>query len=122
MVFPRAAGFSGPAGPQSSDIFARAVLGSVLEAYRDRRDQVNSQAQAIRRLVDTHSDEGAQGPVSPRALEDAERQIARAFDRKNDCKAFVESVDALIAAINGTRAEGKDQALSSLGLVRKICQ
>ena len=45
-----------------------------------------------------------------------------AFDRKNDCKALVEAVDALIAAINGTRAEGKDQALSSLGLVRKICQ
>jgi uncharacterized protein len=61
----------------------RTVLASVLEAYRDRRDQVNSQAQAIRRVVDAHSDEGVQGPVSPRALEEAERQIARAFDRKN---------------------------------------
>jgi uncharacterized protein YyaL (SSP411 family) len=61
----------------------RTVLASVLEAYRDRRDQVNSQAQAIRRVVDAHSDEGVQGPVSPRALDDAERQIARAFDRKN---------------------------------------
>jgi uncharacterized protein YyaL (SSP411 family) len=44
---------------------------------------VNSQAQAIRRVVDAHAEEGAQGPVSARALEEAERQIARAFDRRN---------------------------------------
>ena len=46
----------------------RTVLGSVLEAYRDRRDQVHSQAQAIRRVVDAHLDEGAAGTGrSPRA-------------------------------------------------------
>ena len=61
----------------------RTVLGSVLEAYRDRREQVQSQAQAIRRVVDAHLDEGGQGPVAPRALEEAERQMARVFDRKN---------------------------------------
>ncbi len=61
----------------------RTVLASVLEAYRDRRDQVQSQAQAIRRLVDSHLDEGARGPVSPGALDEAVRQMARAFDSKN---------------------------------------
>ena len=34
-------------------------------------------------MVDVHLDEGGQGPVSARALEEAERQLARAFDRKN---------------------------------------
>jgi uncharacterized protein YyaL (SSP411 family) len=61
----------------------RTVLASVLEAYRDRRDQVQAQAQAIRRVVDNHLDEGAHGPVAPRMLDDAVRQMARAFDRKN---------------------------------------
>ncbi|MEZ0335478.1 MAG: thioredoxin domain-containing protein, partial [Gemmatimonadales bacterium] len=61
----------------------RTVLGSVLEAYRDRREHVHSQAQAIRRVVDAHLDEGGQGPVAPRVLEEAERQMARVFDRKN---------------------------------------
>ncbi|MBA3259185.1 MAG: thioredoxin domain-containing protein [Gemmatimonadales bacterium] len=61
----------------------RTVLASVLEAYRERRDQVQSQAQAIRRVVDAHLDEGARGPVSNRMLEEAVRQMARAFDAKN---------------------------------------
>jgi hypothetical protein len=45
-----------------------------------------------------------------------------AFDRKHDCKALVEAVDALTAAVTGTRAEGREQAIASLGMVRKICQ
>ncbi|MBA2458548.1 MAG: thioredoxin domain-containing protein, partial [Gemmatimonadales bacterium] len=61
----------------------RTVLASVLEAYRERRDQVQSQAQAIRRVVDAHLDEGAPGTVSPRMLDEAVRQMSRAFDAKN---------------------------------------
>jgi uncharacterized protein YyaL (SSP411 family) len=61
----------------------RTVLESVLEAYRDRRDQVHSQAQAIRRVVDAHLDEAAPGSVTPGALEEAVRQMERAFDPRN---------------------------------------
>lgn len=59
------------------------VLGAVLEAYQDRRDQVAAQAQAIRRLVDAQLDEGARGDLPPDILETAARQIASAFDRRN---------------------------------------
>jgi uncharacterized protein YyaL (SSP411 family) len=61
----------------------RTVLASVLEAYRDRRDQVHSQAQAIRRVVDANLDEAAPGSSSPRALEEAVRLMERAFDARN---------------------------------------
>jgi uncharacterized protein YyaL (SSP411 family) len=61
----------------------RTVLASVLEAYRDRRDQVQSQAQAVRRVVDAHLDEGARGPVTTGALDEAVRRMARIFDAKN---------------------------------------
>jgi uncharacterized protein YyaL (SSP411 family) len=59
------------------------VLGAVLEAYQDRRDQVRAQAQAIRRLVDAQLDEGARGDLPPGILDAAVRQIAQVFDRKN---------------------------------------
>jgi uncharacterized protein YyaL (SSP411 family) len=57
------------------------VLGAVLEAYQDRRDQVKAQAQTIRRLVDAQLDEGARGDLAPDVLDAAVRQIARVFDR-----------------------------------------
>jgi uncharacterized protein YyaL (SSP411 family) len=61
----------------------RTVLASVLEAYRSRRDQVQAQAQAIRRVLDEHLDEGAPGEVSPALLDDAVSQMGRAFDPVN---------------------------------------
>jgi uncharacterized protein len=61
----------------------RSVLGSVLEAYRGRRDQVQAQAQSIRRVLDEHLDESAPGEVSPKLLEQAVAQMAQAFDPVN---------------------------------------
>ena len=61
----------------------RSVLASVLEAYQTRRDQVQAQALAIRRVLDEHLDEGAPGEVSPALLDDAMSQMARAFDPVN---------------------------------------
>jgi uncharacterized protein YyaL (SSP411 family) len=61
----------------------RAVLTSVLDAYRNRRDQVWVQAQAISRLLNEHLDEGAPGEVSPALLDQAVSQMTQAFDREN---------------------------------------
>ena len=61
----------------------RTVLASVLDAYRARRDQVQAQAQAIRRVLEEHLDEGAPGDVSPEMLDEAVGQMARAFDPVN---------------------------------------
>ena len=61
----------------------RTVLASVLEAYRARRDQVQAQAKAIRRILDEHLDEGAPGQVSAALLDEAMSQIERAFDPVN---------------------------------------
>jgi uncharacterized protein YyaL (SSP411 family) len=61
----------------------RTVLASVLEAYRSRREQVQVQAQAIRRVLDEHLDEGAPGTVTPAMLDDAVAQMTRAFDPVN---------------------------------------
>src|SRR4051812_48929381 len=61
----------------------RAVLASVLDAYRDRRDQVTAQAAAIRRVVDEHLDEGAPGPVSGALLDEAQSHMIRSFDPVN---------------------------------------
>jgi uncharacterized protein len=58
----------------------RTVLGSVLEAYRSRRGQVESQADAVRRVVADDLDEAATGEVSPRVLDAAVEQMARVFD------------------------------------------
>src|SRR4051812_32688223 len=59
----------------------RTVLAGVLEAYRSRRDQVDAQADAIRRVLDAALDEAAPGEVSPALLDGAVRQIASVFDR-----------------------------------------
>jgi len=61
----------------------RTVLASVLDAYRSRRGQVEAQAQAIRKALDTHLDESAPGEPSPALLSQAEEQIARVFDPVN---------------------------------------
>ncbi|HEY7482217.1 MAG TPA: thioredoxin domain-containing protein [Gemmatimonadales bacterium] len=58
----------------------RTVLGSVLDAYRSRRGQVEAQALAIRQVLDSHLDESAPGDASPALLSQAEEQIARVFD------------------------------------------
>jgi uncharacterized protein len=61
----------------------RSVLGSVLEAYRGRREQVQIQAQAIRRVLDEHLDEGSPGEVSPSMLDNAVSQMVQLFDPVN---------------------------------------
>ena len=61
----------------------RTVLASVLDAYRSRRGQVEAQAQAIRKVLDTHLDESAPGEVSPALLKEAEERIAQVFDPVN---------------------------------------
>ena len=61
----------------------RTVLAAVLEAYRERRDQVRAQAEAIRRVVDASLDEGARGTVPAGALDEAVAQMSRVFDRRN---------------------------------------
>ena len=61
----------------------RTVLASALDAYRSRRGQVEAQAQAIRKVLDTHLDESTPGEPSPALLEEAEEGIARVFDPVN---------------------------------------
>jgi uncharacterized protein len=61
----------------------RTVLGSVLDAYRSRRGQVEAQAQAIRKVLDTHLDESSPGQASPALLKQAEEGIAQVFDPVN---------------------------------------
>jgi uncharacterized protein YyaL (SSP411 family) len=61
----------------------RSVLASVLEAYRGRREQVQVQAQAIRRVLDEHLDEAAPGEVSPSLLDTVVSQMVRVFDPVN---------------------------------------
>jgi hypothetical protein len=61
----------------------RTVLASVLDAYQSRRGQVDAQAQAIRKVLDTHLDESAPGEASPALLSEAEERIAQVFDTVN---------------------------------------
>jgi len=44
------------------------------------------------------------------------------FDRKTDCKLLNDTIDALTAAVQGTRVEGKDAALGALAGLRRLCQ
>ncbi len=59
----------------------RTVLRTVLEVYRERRDEVAAQASAIRRTLAAGLDEAAPGEVTPRLLDAAEAGMFRAFDR-----------------------------------------
>jgi uncharacterized protein YyaL (SSP411 family) len=61
----------------------RTVLSSVLDAYRSRREQVEVQASAIRRVLDEHLDEAAPGEISPSLLDEAVSQMTRLFDPVN---------------------------------------
>ena len=44
------------------------------------------------------------------------------FDKKTDCKDLSASTDALTAAVQGTRADGRDAVLAGLVTIRKMCQ
>jgi len=61
----------------------RTVLESVLEAYRSRRGQVQSQAAAVRRVVGDDLNEAAPGEPSLQMLDDAVAQMTRVFDTVN---------------------------------------
>jgi uncharacterized protein YyaL (SSP411 family) len=61
----------------------RTVLESVLDAWRARRDQVATQAAAIRRVLEEHLDEGASGELSPQLVERAVDGMLRVFDPVN---------------------------------------
>lgn len=43
------------------------------------------------------------------------------FDKKSDCRDVTQATDALTAAVQGTRAEGRDAAIASLATLKKIC-
>ena len=61
----------------------RSVLASVLDAYRGRPDQVQAQAQAIRRVLEEQLDESAPGQVGPEMLDAAVDQMSGIFDPIN---------------------------------------
>jgi uncharacterized protein len=61
----------------------RTVLASVVDAYRSRRDQVQAQALAIRRVLDEQLNEAARGEVSPALLERGVSQMTELFDPVN---------------------------------------
>ena len=61
----------------------RSVLARVLEAYRERRDQVIAQAGVIRQVISDHLDEAAPGQASPAMLEEAVSHMSRVFDSVN---------------------------------------
>ncbi|HEV7365440.1 MAG TPA: thioredoxin domain-containing protein [Gemmatimonadales bacterium] len=61
----------------------RSVLSGVLDAYRSRREQVQTQASAIRRVLDEHLDEAAPGEISQALLDEAVSQMIRLFDPVN---------------------------------------
>src|SRR5690242_400431 len=61
----------------------RAVLESVLEAYRSRRGQVQSQAEAVRRVVSDDLNEAAAGEASPAMLDEVVAGMIRVFDSVN---------------------------------------
>jgi len=46
---------------------------------------------------------------------------AYVFDRKTDCRALTTSVDALVAAVQGTRAANRDATVANLSAIRKAC-
>ena len=58
----------------------RTVLERVLEAWRERRDQVTAQATAIGESLAAHLDEARPGELSQALAGDAVAQMARAFD------------------------------------------
>jgi uncharacterized protein YyaL (SSP411 family) len=58
----------------------RAVLGSVLDAYRSKREQVLAQAGAIRRVVTADLDETAPGDLPASVLQVATQSMTRVFD------------------------------------------
>jgi uncharacterized protein YyaL (SSP411 family) len=61
----------------------QAVLESVLEAYRSRRGQVQSQADAVRRVVGEDLNESAPGEPALAMLDEAVAGMGRAFDPVN---------------------------------------
>jgi uncharacterized protein YyaL (SSP411 family) len=61
----------------------RSVLGSVLEAYRERPEQIQAQAQAISRVLSENLDEGSPGALGPEIIDDALGQMIRIFDPAN---------------------------------------
>lgn len=44
------------------------------------------------------------------------------FDRAKDCRDFTTSIDALAAAVKGTRAANRDATIASLTTLRRACQ
>jgi uncharacterized protein len=61
----------------------RSVLGSVLDAFRQRPDQIQAQAQAISKVLTENLDEASPGALGPEIIEDAVAQMTRIFDPAN---------------------------------------
>jgi uncharacterized protein YyaL (SSP411 family) len=61
----------------------RTVLASVLDAWQNRRGQVEAQALAIREMLDRPVEEAQGGDMTPARLEDAVQGMLRLFDPVN---------------------------------------
>ena len=61
----------------------RSVLGSVLDAFRQRPDQIQAQAQAISKVLTENLDEASPGALGPEIIEDAIAQMTHIFDPAN---------------------------------------
>ena len=44
------------------------------------------------------------------------------FDKKTDCRDLTTAIDALTAAVQGTRVEGREAAVASLATLKRSCQ
>jgi hypothetical protein len=64
---------------------------------------------AVRRTVDTLTAPSKSG-------------AGWSFDKKSDCRDLTSSADALVAAVQATRVEGRDAATASLAGLKKLCQ
>jgi len=61
----------------------RTVLSGVLDAWRSRRDQIETQAAAIRHAIDRPHDDATPGPLDPTLLDRAVRSILEIADPVN---------------------------------------
>jgi hypothetical protein len=94
-----------------------------LTCYFDRRNRLHGEylrqhpnglhaADAIGVLKETADEIAA--PARPGA--------AFIFDRGRDCRDVTASLEALTSAVQGSRAAGRDAAISSLAALRRLCQ
>lgn len=55
-------------------------------------------------------------------IQPANAGVAYKFDKKQDCRDLTTSIDALVAAVQSTRVEGRDATIASLTALKRVCQ